>query len=115
MRRFIFGLVLGLVLGAAIASDAQRNVTTGRDHSPAAATTGAIAPGALLAGGCGTGTVTVTGAATGDRVLAVAVTYPGDGVWYHARVTSANTVTVYVCAAIALTPTSSTYTVTVFK
>lgn len=79
-----------------------------------AGTTGSIG-GALLAGGCDSGTATVTGATVGQAVVASAVTSgaPGAAFYRQADVTAANTVTVQICAAIAGTPTSSTYTVRV--
>lgn len=77
-------------------------------------TTGAIS-GALLAGACDTGTASITGAATTSVAVASATTSaaPGAAFYVKAQVTSANTVTVSVCAAIDGTPTSSTYLVRV--
>jgi hypothetical protein len=79
-------------------------------------TTGSIGGGALLAGACASGTATVTGATTGMP----AVASPSDGTniaalgtSISATVTSASTVTVNVCALLALTPTAKTYTVRV--
>lgn len=77
------------------------------------ATTGSIGGGALLAGACTSGTVSVTNAATTMAVQVSPNTYPGDGVFETAYVSSAGTVTVKVCASIAETPTASTYNVRV--
>lgn len=76
-------------------------------------TTASLGGGALLAGACTSGTVSVTGATTAMAVAASPVTYPGDGAYWMGYVSSANTVTVKVCAAVALTPTASTYNVRV--
>jgi len=77
-------------------------------------TTGSIGGGLLSAGACATGTATVTGATTAMTVsLPQPATYPGDGFEIFAYISAANTVTVKVCALVALTPTASTYKVTV--
>lgn len=80
-----------------------------------AGTSGSIGGGALLAGACASGTLTVTGATTSMVALTDPNTYPGDGTLWDAQVTSANTVTVKVCAIIAITPTASTYNVRVLQ
>lgn len=76
--------------------------------------TGAIS-GILTAGSCDTGTASISGAATSMVAVASASTSgaPGAAFYVKAQVTSANTVTVSVCAAIDGTPTSSTYIVRV--
>ncbi len=74
-------------------------------------TTGTITPGALLAGACGSGTATVTGVTTGMSLAATPVTYPGDGTYWLAYVSGANTVTVKVCVAVAGTPGATAYNV----
>lgn len=79
-------------------------------------TTGSIGGGALLAGACANGTATVTGAATGMPAMATpsdGTNIAGIGASITATVTSSNTVTVSVCALIALTPTAKTYNVRV--
>lgn len=78
-------------------------------------TTVSIGGGALLAGACASNTVTVSGATTSMTVVASPNTYPGDGSMWSAQVTSANTVTVKVCAIVALTPAGSTYNVRVVQ
>lgn len=78
-------------------------------------TTGSIGGGALLAGQCSSGTVTITGATTSMVALADPNTYPGDGTIWDGQVTSANTVTVKVCAIVALSPNASTYNVRVLQ
>jgi hypothetical protein len=80
-----------------------------------AGTTASIGGSLLAAGGCTSGTVTVTGATTAMVAVSDPNTYPGDGLNWSAQVTSANTVTVRVCAVLALTPTASTYNVRVLQ
>lgn len=91
--------------------------STGLIASPSAwaATTGSIGGGALLAGACASGTVAVTNSTTAMVVTASPVTYPGDGAYWMAYVSTAGTVTVKVCAAVALTPTASAYNVRVLQ
>lgn len=78
-------------------------------------TTGSIGGGALLAGACTSGTVAVTGSTTAMAVAATPVTYPGDGAYWMGYVSTAGTVTVKLCAAVALTPGASTYNVRVLQ
>ncbi len=78
-------------------------------------TSGSIGGGALGAGACTSGTVSITGATTSMVAVASPNTYPGDGATWSAQVTSSSTVTVYVCATVALTPGASTYNVRVIK
>jgi hypothetical protein len=79
------------------------------------ATTGSIGGGALAAGACASGTVSVTGASTSMVADASPNTYPGDGDYWNARVSAAGTVTVKVCAVVAQTPAASTYSVRVLQ
>lgn len=79
------------------------------------ATSSSIGGSALLAGACAQGTVTVSEATTSMAVIVSPNTYPGDGTVWEAFVSAANTVTVKVCAILALTPTASTYNVRVIK
>lgn len=76
-------------------------------------TSASIGGGALLAGQCSSTTLTVNGAAVGNPIALAPTTFPGTGTTYYAYVSSANTVTVSVCAIIALTPAASTYSVKV--
>ena len=76
---------------------------------------GSIGGGALSAGACASTTATVTGAVTSMAVAASPNTYPGDGSYWLAYVSAANTVTVKVCAAVALTPNASTYNIRVIQ
>jgi len=81
-------------------------------------TTGSIGGGLLTAGGCATGTATVAGAAVGTPVAVSAAdgtNIPGLGVAVSAMVTSSNTVTVSVCALVALTPAAKAYNVRVIQ
>jgi hypothetical protein len=95
--------------------DPSGNITANNVKPVLSGTTASIGGGALLAGGCSTGTVTVTGATTSMAVVASPTTYPGAGAYWQAYVSSANTVTVGVCATIALTPTASTYNVRILQ
>lgn len=75
--------------------------------------------GALLAGACTSGNVTITGAQVGQLVLVAAGADPQSlltlGVAVYGYVSSANTVTVRVCAIAAATPNSVTYSVRVMQ
>ena len=80
-------------------------------------TTGSIGGSSLAAGTCATGTAAVAGAASGMDAKATPTTYPGAAFTWSAYVSSANTVTVSVCTALAAggTPTASTYNVRVIQ
>ncbi|HXI39904.1 MAG TPA: hypothetical protein VNH83_07995, partial [Bryobacteraceae bacterium] len=82
---------------------------------PLSGTTGSIGGGLLTVGTCASGTASVTGATTSMAVSASPVTYPGDGNYWVAYVSSSNTVTVKVCATATLTPTASNYNVRVIQ
>ncbi len=79
------------------------------------ATTGSIGGGSLTAGQCASGTVGITGVHPNSVAVASPVTYPGDGMAWRAYVSSADTVTVKVCAEAAGTPTASAYNVRVIQ
>jgi len=82
-------------------------------------TTASIGGGALALNQCATGTATVTGATTGMHVYGITPAADPNGStaqnydWYG-TVTSANTVTVKVCALVAGTPAATTYGVLVY-
>lgn len=82
-------------------------------------TTAAIGGSALLAGACAAGTVTVTGAASTMVSTASPSADPDSalatGIAIYAFVSSANTVTVRVCAIVAVTPAAVTYNVRVLQ
>jgi hypothetical protein len=78
-------------------------------------TTGSIGGGLLAAGTCASGTAAVTGATTAMAVAASPVTYPGDGSTWLAYVSAGGTVTVKVCALVAVTPGASAYNVRVLQ
>ncbi|MDS0849320.1 hypothetical protein [Burkholderia cenocepacia] len=78
-------------------------------------TSGSIGGSALSAGACSSGTVSISGATTSMVARATPVTYPGDGNLWEAYVSSANTVTVKVCAIVAGTPAASAYNVRVLQ
>lgn len=77
-------------------------------------TTCSIGGALLAAGGCSAGTVSITGATTSMAVAASPASGtnpdPGSlGVYWRARISSANTITVNVCTPLAGTPTADTY------
>lgn len=116
--RALLALLLCLALpalGQVTTNSGVSGIGVSASALPLTGTTAAIAPGALLAGVCGSGTVSVSGSTTGMTVSVSANTYPGDGSTYYAYVSSAGTVTVKVCAIVGLTPTSSTYNVRVIQ
>lgn len=78
-------------------------------------TTGSIGGGLLTAGTCASGTATIAGAATSMSATSSPTTYPGDGSEWQTYVSGANTVTVKVCAIIAVTPSASVYNVRVIQ
>lgn len=78
-------------------------------------TTGSIGGGALLAGACASGTVSITGLTTAMVIHATPVTFPGDGFWWEAYNSAGTTATIKVCASIAGTPTASNYNVRVLQ
>ena len=82
--------------------------------APLTGTTGTIT-GTALTATCDSGTVTVPGAATGNRVMVSSTTGADVGGAFNLRgsVTSANTVTVYICGTG--TPASLAYNVTVLQ
>ncbi len=82
---------------------------------PLAGTTGSIGGSALTAGGCASGTATITGATTSMVPKSSPNTYPGDGMVWESYMSAANTVTVKVCAVTAGTPAASTYNVRVIQ
>lgn len=109
-------LKLGLVLLAGLLCSifawrlhAQNNCSS----TTLCATSTSIGGGALLAGNCTSGTVSVAGSLTGNTVNVSPNTYPGDGIVWYGYVSSNGTVTVKVCAILALTPTASTYNIRV--
>jgi hypothetical protein len=72
-----------------------------------------IGGGALLAGACASTTVNITGATTAMAVEATPVADPGAGNYWQAFVSSTGVVTARVCAAVAGTPTATTYNIRV--
>lgn len=77
------------------------------------ATSASIGGGLLLLGGCNTTDVTVSGATTGMVAIASPSTSLANGVQWQAAVISANTVRVYECALLTVTPASTTFQVRV--
>lgn len=77
------------------------------------AVTGSIGGGVLTAGTCAAGAVSAIGSTTSMAVAVSPNSYPGDGTLFYGYVSVNNTVTVKVCALVALTPSSSTYNVRV--
>jgi len=78
-------------------------------------TTGSIGGSELLAAGCFTDTVTVTGATVGMPVTVTPRTFPGNGIYWSGYVSAPDTVTVKVCTSIAATIGASVYDVAVFN
>lgn len=78
-------------------------------------TSGSIGGGALLAGACSNTTVSISGLTTAMAIVTTPTAYPGDGFFWHAYASSANTATVSVCAAVAGTPSASTYNLRVLQ
>jgi hypothetical protein len=77
------------------------------------ATSGSIGGGALAAGACSNAATTVTGATSSMVAYTSPVADPGDGAVWLAYVSAADTVTVKVCAIVAMTPTATTYNIRV--
>ena len=77
--------------------------------------TSSIGGSALAAGACASTTVSATSSTTSMAVVASPVTYPGDGAYWLAYVSAAGTVTVKVCASVAMTPAASGYNVRVIQ
>ena len=75
------------------------------------ATSASVGGSVLAAGACSSTTTAVTGVTTSMVVHASPNTYPGDGNYWLAYVSSSGNVTVKVCATIAGTPTASTYNI----
>jgi hypothetical protein len=79
------------------------------------ATSASIGGAPLLAGACASTTTAVSGANSGVAVSVTPVTYPGDGNYWFGYVSAANVITTKVCAAVAGTPTASTYNIRVIR
>lgn len=79
-------------------------------------TSASIGGGALTAGTCASGTATVSGAVVGHPVYVSASdgTLPNALATLSASVTSANTVTVQICAIALVTPAAKTYNVATY-
>src|SRR5262245_13542548 len=105
--------VLLLACGWSISTSNNAQASEIRQSVPLQGTTGSIGGGALVAGACASGTATVTGATTSMVAVSSPGTYPGDGNYWVTYVSAGDTVTVKVCAAVAGTPTASTYVVRV--
>ena len=78
------------------------------------ATSAIITPGALATDTCNAATTTtVTGATTSMAVVASPGTDIGDGAYWKAWVSGANTVSIKVCVTLALTPNPAAYAIRV--
>ncbi len=97
--------------------DAGGNVKAANFAGVLAGQTGAIGGKALAAGTCASGTATVAGAAIGTPVMVSASdgSLPGGLMMLSAAVTTANTVSVQVCAVSAGTPPLVSYNVRVVQ
>ena len=78
-------------------------------------TSSSIGGSSLAAGACASTTVAITGLTTAMIVDTTPATYPGDAYFWKAYASAAGTATVKVCAAIAGTPTASTYNLRVIQ
>ncbi len=78
-------------------------------------TSGSLGGSALTAGSCSSATVSISGATTSMTAVASPASDPGAGFYWLAFVSSSNTVTVRICAAVAGTPTATTYNVRVIQ
>ena len=116
LRIAIVLLALAVISLGLRANRAQQGAT-GLNYTPImTGTTGSIGGSALLAGACSSGTVAVTGAVPGMPVSVTSsdgTNIPALGADVSGTVTSSGTVTVNVCAIVALTPASKTYNIRV--
>lgn len=80
-----------------------------------ASTTASLGGSALAAGACTSTTATISGATSTNSVSVSPQTYPGDGIYWEGYISSANTVTVKVCAVTSTTPVASLYNVRVIQ
>ena len=78
-------------------------------------TSSSLGGSALTAGTCSSTTVSITGATTSMAVSVSPASDPGSGFYWLAFVSSSNTVTLRICAAVAGTPTATTYNVRVIQ
>lgn len=116
MKRLFASVVLALALGGTAATVRAQSVFVGPYPLATLTTATASIGGSLLsAATCTSGTATVAGATTSMVAIASPVTYPGDGIQWQAYVSSANTVTVKVCALALLTPGATVYNVRVIQ
>jgi hypothetical protein len=95
---------------------AASNVS-GKSIVPLVGTSASIGGSALAAGACSAGTATVTGAAAGMASIATPNADPDStlttGIAIYSFISASNTVTIRVCAIVAVTPTATTYNVRV--
>lgn len=96
-------------------SQSTNSFSCGTSGSLLSATSSSLGGGLLAAGGCATSNTTVTGATTSMAAVATPVTFPGNGNTWMARVSAADTVTIYICAMVLGTPTASVYNVRVLQ
>lgn len=78
-------------------------------------TSSSIGGSALLAGASTSTTVAIAGLTTGMVIMATPTTYPGDSFYWRAYCSSAGIATIKLVAAIAGTPTASTYNLRVVQ
>lgn len=105
-----------------IFTDASKNFTNTAPAGYSAVlsgTTASIGGGALIPGACVAGTATVTGATTSMASVASPAADPDStlstGIAIYSFVSSSNTVTVRICAIVAVTPTAVAYNVRVLQ
>lgn len=107
----VAGISGTLTVGNLPKIDASSNLVDSGVGIPISATTGVITPGSLAAGACASTTVSISGATTSMVAATSPSIYPGDGSFWLAYVSAANTVTVKVCASVSMSPGASTYNV----
>ena len=110
-------LIVGLA-ACVIALAQTYSTTTGRSYGqpgPILTGTSGSISGALTLGACNTATVNVPGATTSmvAMVSPASGTSMANGIQWQAQVTSANTVTVWECGLVIVTPNATTFNVRV--
>ena len=115
---WVLKIFVCLALVSAVFAGQTYNTSTGRSYGQTgpilSAVTGSIS-GGLTLGTCNTATVSVPGATTGmvAMVSPASGTSMANGIQWQAQVTSANTVTVWECGLVIVTPAATTFNVRV--
>jgi hypothetical protein len=110
--------ICGLLWVGALFAAQTYNSNSGRSYGQSgpvlSAASGSIS-GGLTLGTCNTATVNVPGATTSMAAIVspASGTSMANGIQWQAQVTSANTVTVWECGLLIVTPTATTFNVRV--